>query len=70
MSDEKIYKDEPALTHMLGYLDAKKWADALKSQPSSRHALIWELIRIQDKTYNDSDYRLENEVKELLGMEA
>lgn len=61
---ETLETDDGTLTHLLGYLSAKQWADALKT--CTYTALIWVLIRQQDKAYNEG-HALEDEVTELLG---
>lgn len=51
MNRTTIDVDNYTLTHMLGYLDAKKWRDALKNNPELDKELIKRLIDIQDKQY-------------------
>lgn len=65
----EIDLDDATLTHLLGYLTAKQWADALKNAEGNAPwtALIWYLIETQDKAY---DSNMKDEVKELLGIEA
>lgn len=56
--------DDSTLTHLLGYLTARQWAIALKSCPYT--ALIFALIREQDKKCLGKSHKLEREVNELL----
>lgn len=62
---EKIDIDHPTLTHMLGYLTAKQWADALRTK-SVDPDTAYKLIKIQDEKYYHCNNRLHDEVEEEL----
>ena len=49
------------ITHLLGYLTAEKWVDAL--QHKLNRELVEELLKVQDATYPGS---IKTEVEELL----
>jgi hypothetical protein len=65
----EISLDDATLTHLLGYLSAKQWVDALKNAKGKAPwtALIWYLIEQQDEAWGG---HMKDEVKELLGIEA
>lgn len=50
---------------MLGYLEAKKWVDAIKAHDYSRHE-VFALAKIQDDTYSSD---IVGEIKALLEEE-
>jgi len=61
-----IELDNETVTHLLGYLDPDKWADALKGDFGLDNDLIKRLIKIQEEVYA---YSLSEDVKDAL-MEA
>lgn len=56
-----IDKEDTTLTHLLGYLRPKHWADALKYEELDKD-LIKELIKIQEDRYC---YELMSDVEEV-----
>ena len=56
--------DHPTLTHLLGYLDESKWADAIRGK-NVNVDMTWELLRIQDERYHGS---MLDAVKEIVEM--
>jgi hypothetical protein len=55
---------DPTITHLLSYLTEDKWADAIRNSHVNDD-IAWELLRIQDETYNGN---LSEQVKELVAM--
>lgn len=50
--ENKIEINNPTITHLLGYLRPKHWADTIVEYKAEvNQALLKELIRIQEKTY-------------------
>jgi len=64
-----IEMDNPELTFMLGYLEATKWADAIRQKSVSKE-LAFELIDIQDRAYNGGSHNIREEVEELIALNA
>ena len=63
------YIDGYTLTHMLGYLTPKQWADALSIDSDDlplNYNDIWKLIRIQEEVYN---FNLKDDVRKELEEE-
>lgn len=56
--------DHPTITHLLGYLDESKWADAIRGK-NVNPDIAWELLRIQDQRYGGSIF---DAVKEIVDM--
>jgi hypothetical protein len=62
--ENKIEINNPTITHLLGYLRPKHWADTIVEYKAEvNQALLKELIRIQEKTYG---FELAEDVNEKI----
>lgn len=62
----KIDVDNDTVTHMLGYLSARKWADAIENYPELDHNLIQKLVKSQTEAYGfDLKVAIEEEFKNV-----
>lgn len=59
----EIELDHPTLTHLLGYLTARQWTDAIRQNNVT--TIAWELLKIQDRAWHGN---MVEDVKELVAM--
>jgi len=60
----QIEFDHPTITHLLGFLDESRWANAIRNKDVNIE-IAWELLRIQDSVYHGN---MRDAVKELVEM--